>query len=164
MRAHILNYVPAQVHRHMPEVWPPISDLRSPISVSDLRVRIRFDPSALVQPIRTSAINRRIFHMLKNVHDFEPRSRLLARIVRTLLASETFDSLPDLTEALKCRCAQLRIKWTPDDITEAFRVVESNTPLPGLSVRRRLVERPLVDHSVSRVEAAALLERLGIIL
>jgi hypothetical protein len=80
--------------------------------------------------------------MKENTHDFEARSRLLARIVRTLLAEQAFESLPDFTEELKCRCARLRITWTPDDITQAYRVVESNTPLPGApQQQRRLVER-----------------------
>ena len=164
MRAQLLNHVPTQVHKHMPEVWPPISDLRSPISDLQSPSLPRSYRPPLVPPIRTSALKRRIFHMLKNAHDFEARSRLLARIVRTLLASETFESLGDLTEALKCRCAQLRIRWTPDDITEAYRRVGSNTPLPGQPVCRRLVERPTDTASVSRSEAAEILERLGIIL
>jgi hypothetical protein len=56
-------------------------------------------------------------------------ARLLARIVRTVLASERFDSLADLTDALKYRCAQLRVPWTPHDITDAYRLIGSNTPL-----------------------------------
>jgi hypothetical protein len=46
-----------------------------------------------------------------------------------LVASERFDSLADLTDALKYRCAQLRIRWTPHDITDAYRRIGSNTPL-----------------------------------
>jgi hypothetical protein len=104
--------------------------------------------------------------MVKNAHVFEARSRLLARIVRTLLASETFDSLADLTEALKARCARLGIPWTPDDISEAYRLIGSNVPLAG--ERRRLRERPTAaatpPQQLSRADAAAILERLGIIL
>jgi hypothetical protein len=79
----------------------------------------------------------------EQAHDFEARARLLARLARTLLAEQAFESLPDLTEALKCRCARLRITWTPEDITQAYRVIESNTPLPGAPRRRvRLVREP----------------------
>lgn len=103
--------------------------------------------------------------MAENAHDFEARSRLLARIVRTLLASETFDSLPDLTEALKCRCARLRVTWTPDDITEAYRVIASNTTLPGEPVKApRYVERERAGMQISKEDARAILDRLGIIL
>jgi hypothetical protein len=94
----------------------------------------------------------------------EPRGRLLARLVRTLLARETFETLTDLTEALKCECARLKIRWTNDDISAAYRLIESNRPLPGAPPRRvnpQHVER--VDDDVrplSRHEAADLYARL----
>lgn len=60
---------------------------------------------------------------------FESQTRLLARIVRLLLDRETFECMADLTEALKLECARLRIRWTPDDISAAYRLIESNRPL-----------------------------------
>jgi hypothetical protein len=73
------------------------------------------------------------------------------------LAEQTFESLPDFTEELKCRCARLRITWTPDDITQAYRVIESNTPLPGAPIRRVLVERePEPAPDLPKAEAARL--------
>jgi hypothetical protein len=51
----------------------------------------------------------------------------LARLVRILVASDHFDSYADLTDALKYRCAGLRISWTPDAVTAAYRLIESNT-------------------------------------
>jgi head-tail adaptor len=101
---------------------------------------------------------------LKNAHTNDDHGRLIARIVRTLLASEHFDSLADLTEALKCRCARLRIRWTNDDINAAYRLIASNTPLPGALLPRRTfhVERE-PDGVISHTEAAAILERLGIV-
>jgi hypothetical protein len=89
----------------------------------------------------------------------ESHSRLLARLVRVLLARDNDETLPDLTEALKVECARLHIRWTPDDISAAYRLIASNTPLPGAGVRgirplkriERLDPRPL-----SRAEAAAL--------
>jgi hypothetical protein len=59
----------------------------------------------------------------------ETKSRLLAKLVRELLRAERFDTLADLTDALKARAGRLRIRWTPDDITDAFRIIESNRPL-----------------------------------
>jgi hypothetical protein len=94
----------------------------------------------------------------------EPRGRLLARLVRILLARETFETLTDLTEALKCECARLKIRWTNDDISAGYRLIESNRPLPGAPARRanpQHVER--VDDDVrplSRGEAADLYARL----
>ena len=65
--------------------------------------------------------------MLK--HDVETKGRLVAKLTRELLQRESFDGLPDLTEALKCRCARLRIRPSNDDINDAYRLIESNTPL-----------------------------------
>ena len=96
-------------------------------------------------------------------HDTGTKSRLLAKLVRALLQAESFDTLADLTEALKCRCAALRIAWTNDDIGHAYRLIASNTPLPGrLPRRRRLVERPPDPPVISRDEAAHLVRQLGV--
>jgi hypothetical protein len=101
----------------------------------------------------------------EKAHDFEARARLLARLARTLLAEQTFASLPDFTEELKCRCARLHITWTPDDITDAYRVIESNTPLPGAPRRRVRLEREPDPPVLNRAEAArlyaALRQRVG---
>lgn len=60
----------------------------------------------------------------------DSKTRLVAKVLRRdVLAGETFTHYADLVEALKCRCAQLRIGWSPDDISEALRVVGSNHPL-----------------------------------
>lgn len=94
-------------------------------------------------------------------HDVETNGRLLAKLTRALLRAETFESLPDLTEALKCRCATLRIRYSPDDITDAYRLIRSNTPLPGDPERPPiLVERPPEPDLFPRHEAADLLARL----
>ena len=69
----------------------------------------------------------------------ETQSRLLARIVRDLLRTETFETLADLTDALKFRCAALKIPWTNDDIGAAYGLIETNTPLlPRPAPTRRL--------------------------
>ena len=81
-----------------------------------------FETSALVRSISTSRTKRARFPQPRN-------APLLARVVRTLLTSERFESLADLTDALKYRCAQLRISWAPHDITDAYRLVSSNTTL-----------------------------------
>jgi hypothetical protein len=88
----------------------------------------------------------------------------IARVVHTLLAAEHFDSLADLTDALKWKLAQLHIRWTHDDLNAAYRLVVTARPLPGPELPRRVrhVERE-PDVTISRHEAAAILERLGIV-
>ena len=63
-----------------------------------------------------------------NHDDDEPasRTRLLAKLVRQLLADERFETLGDLVDALKFRCAQLRIDWSNDAISQALALVQSN--------------------------------------
>jgi hypothetical protein len=55
--------------------------------------------------------------------------RLIARVLREVLATERFETIADLKDALKARCARLRIRYQPDDITRALDLVESNRPL-----------------------------------
>jgi hypothetical protein len=92
-------------------------------------------------------------------------SSTIARIVHALLAAEHFESLADLTDALKWRLAALRIRWTNDDINAAYRLVATARPLPGaeLPLKVRHVERE-ADVTISRDEAAAILRRLGVVL
>ena len=92
---------------------------------------------------------------------------LVARVLRDVLASEPFDTLADLTDALKYRCARVRVRWTNDAISEAYRLVASNRPLVTRDVR---VVRRNTKHSerlddvprVPRGDAAAILQRLGV--
>jgi hypothetical protein len=56
----------------------------------------------------------------------------IARIVHGLLAEESFESLADLTDAVKWRLAQLRIRWTHDDLNAAYRIVATARPLPRI--------------------------------
>jgi hypothetical protein len=84
----------------------------------------------------------------------------IARLVHTLLATEPFDSLADLTDALKWRLAALRIRYTPDDIGDAYRLVATARQLPGTRAprTRRHVERA-VEPGLSRADAAAILKQ-----
>ena len=91
-----------------------------------------------------------------------PHVRLIVRIVRTLLAADAFASLADLTDALKWTCGRLHIRVTPDDISDAFRLIASNTPLTtDTRRRRRPLERPIDPHpDLSRADAARLVQQL----
>jgi hypothetical protein len=62
--------------------------------------------------------------------------RLVARVLRTLVAEQKFETYADLKDALKTRLARLRIPASPDDVAAALDLVESNTPAVDLSARR----------------------------
>jgi hypothetical protein len=103
--------------------------------------------------------------------DDENRGRLLAKLVREILLNNhaaEFDTLADVVDALKARCARLRIPWTNDDISAALHLVASNVEMPNprvLDARRRRMaarERALEQQTLSRAEASAILHRLGI--
>jgi hypothetical protein len=99
----------------------------------------------------------------ENADGIGAKGRLLARLVRVLLDRENYETLADLTEALKVECGRLKIPWTPDDITAAYRLIESNRPLPGLMPIRRIKPLERLDDDVkpiSRAEAADLWPRL----
>lgn len=68
------------------------------------------------------------------MHDYESKTRLLAKLLRELLDSNHFECLSDLTDALKGRCSKLKIQYRDDDITGAMRVIASNRELADLPV------------------------------
>jgi len=89
------------------------------------------------------------------LHDYEDNSRLIAKLVREVLSTGPFETLADLTDAVKTRCARLRIPCTADDVSTAYRVIGSNRELVTESEQRIVALRrgepdPL---SVSRNEA-----------
>lgn len=107
----------------------------------------------------------------------EDKSRLVARIVRAIAAEESFETMADLTDALKFRLARLRIRWHPDDLDTALRIVASNTDIVhcdhkfidssmclkcGWFPPVRDLVRADTAPAISRDEASAILQRLGI--
>ncbi len=90
-------------------------------------------------------------------HDHETKSRLLAKLVRELLASTAFETLADLTDALKARCSSLHITCTPADISEAYRVIASNRELADApkGVKRDPVSVPVVPEPAAIPAVAA---------
>lgn len=60
---------------------------------------------------------------------YERHARLLAKVIRDVLRVERFETIADLTDAVKARCARLHIPWTADELNEAFGMIDSNTPL-----------------------------------
>jgi hypothetical protein len=91
--------------------------------------------------------------------DERTRTRLLAKLVRELVTSRSFEHLSDLTDAVKWRCAQLKIRWTNDAINAAYTLVGSNRPIarpPGPPPPRRRVEAAQGPAPIPRAEAKAL--------
>lgn len=88
--------------------------------------------------------------------------RLLAKLLRELLESQPVQSLPDLTDTLKKRCASLRIRYTDDDITEAYRLLTSNRALPGDGLPPRpIVERGTFERPEDELSPAAASKLVG---
>ena len=70
---------------------------------------------------------------------------ILTAVVHDVLArGETFDTLADLCEAVKCRAAQLRLPYDGDRITEAIAVIGRTRPwrvcIRQVARRREIVE------------------------
>jgi hypothetical protein len=104
--------------------------------------------------------------MAKQAPEWTPKEahlRLLARFVREALAAERFESLADLTAAVKALSAQRRIRFTPDDLSEVYHRLASNgaalVPPPD-AFRRTLRAHGGGVSEVSKVEAAAIVVRL----
>jgi hypothetical protein len=95
---------------------------------------------------------------------YETKSRILAKVLRDLLRTETFDTLADLTDALKARSAQLKIAWTADELNDAFTVIDSNTPLIPERYPKptnpKHIERPEESFDPPKDEARAVVEKL----
>lgn len=123
----------------------PISYLQSPISqdhsgTSTTRIS---SSSLLIREIRTCAPNARAANpAVEN----EKTARLVARVLRALLQAETFPDQGSVREALKCRCAQLRIRGAGptgygDLVDRALVLVGSNVALTRANARPA-VNRP----------------------
>ena len=93
------------------------------------------------------------------------RARLIARVLRGLLAGERFETYADLLEAIKVKLARLRIRYQLEDLLEALRLVESNRELLEPLERPQQIgpRSGWINQApaISKQEAAALLEALG---
>lgn len=93
----------------------------------------------------------------------ENKTRLLARIIRSVLHDEPFETIADLVDAVKFRCARLHIRPSVDDLNAALRAVASNRSLvTPRSVPRGTSDPTVSDAAVSHDEAARILARLGV--
>jgi hypothetical protein len=83
------------------------------------------DRKELVQRSRTSPPAKNPHLTAKNENG---RRRLLAKVLRDVLDADRFATSADLLDAFKYRLARLGIRYEPDDVHAAIRLVESNTP------------------------------------
>jgi hypothetical protein len=107
----------------------------------------------MIRSIRTSPQTARRVQTHED-HDGQA-VRMVAKILRELLQQQRFTDLADLTEALKCRCAQLKIRGYSRLVPRACDLVASNRPLVSPAPRPRDVVRA-ESRPLSRREASAL--------
>jgi hypothetical protein len=91
------------------------------------------------------------------------RIGVLAAVVHDVLTAQQFETFADLAEAIKTRCAALKIPYDGGRVSEALQVVARTrpvlTPRAGRATPRR-VERFDAARPLSRAEAADLWARL----
>jgi hypothetical protein len=89
---------------------------------------------------------------------------VIAAVVHEVLKTEQFESLADLAEAVKCRCARLKIPYDAGTVAEAIHLVERTRPvLSGIEPIRRITRIERIEDDVrpiTRAEAAELWPRL----
>ena len=89
----------------------------------------------------------------------ETLGRLVAKLTWELLTTRgPYESVAELTLDVKRRCERLHIAWTNDAINDAYRLIESNTPLCRY-VRPSAPSAP-VDRVIAAGDAAALADRI----
>jgi hypothetical protein len=101
-----------------------------------------------------------------NAHDVETPTRLVVRVLQDLVRHERFATYADLADALKARCARLKVPYHAGVISDAIDRVElgGKTPLiPSRFPRReRHVERDPDPVIIDRQTAADILAALGV--
>jgi len=98
-------------------------------------------------------------------HDIDSRPRLLAKVLRDLLATETCATYADLVDTLKARLARMRIGWTKDDLARAFDLVGSNRQVVDAATPRPTQPAAVVDTAprINAQEAIAILAGLQVL-
>jgi hypothetical protein len=107
--------------------------------------------------------------MKTHKHEYEDphgaHVRLLVRVLDALVAANPFHDYAEVAEALKTRCARLKITYDAGLVSEAIARLEcgGRRPIvPPLVARRRvLVERPIDPDPIDKATAARIVETLG---
>ena len=86
--------------------------------------------------------------------------RLVVRVLQDVIRSESFTTYGDVAEALKARCARLRIPYDCGLVSAAIDQIERGgaAPIVKLPIRRRLVEREPEPDPIAKADAAAILD------
>src|SRR5262245_46607877 len=65
---------------------------------------------------------------------YEPETLRLLVVIRAALRAHPWQSLADLSDEVKTQCSRHRLPWSPERLSEAFRIVGTGTlvrePLP----------------------------------
>jgi hypothetical protein len=98
-------------------------------------------------------------------HALTAGTKLIVRVLQDLVRRETFDSYGDLKEALKRRCAKLRIPYDAGLITDALDRLEEGgrRPLVPVVIPASVNPAAAQPKPIGRADAARILERLGVV-
>lgn len=92
------------------------------------------------------------------IHETVTATKLIVRVLQDLVAAEHFDTYADLADALKCRCAQLKIPYDGGLVSDALDRLElgGKVRLVGVPVQARVVEPQPEPVIIGRDEATNL--------
>lgn len=89
----------------------------------------------------------------------ESRTRLIAKIVREVAASERFDDFASLKAALRMRLIALGVRYEPAEFDDALSIVQHSTRLVG-SAQATRAQVQVAPPEISRAEAADLIQQM----
>lgn len=94
------------------------------------------------------------------MHDENSTVRIIVKLLRELVTRQRFTEYADLKDALRRKLSKLRIRYSAAEFDSAWPIVASNKPLVDVPPTRVMVERPVEDLAVSKVDAAAALAQI----
>jgi hypothetical protein len=106
-----------------------------------------------------------VCHESHHVDEQQTVHRIYLSVVSGLLKQERFTTMADLMDAVKHRCAQLRIKYTGQAIWKAIRLADANRHGVLDAPRPRFVVAPDArpDRPMTRAEALDVCRTLGVV-
>jgi hypothetical protein len=112
----------------------------------------------VIRTIRTSPQSTR-----RDIHARNPpesRTRLIAKIVREVAASEQFEDFASLKAALRVRLVALGVRYEPAEFDDAISVVQYSTRLVGPARPQPARAEVAPPREITRAEAADLVRQL----
>lgn len=87
--------------------------------------------------------------------------KLIVRVLQDVITKESFDNYADLAEALKCRCAKLKIPYDARMVSEAIEQLERGGKAPLICPQAEsITELPAAPEIISRTEAGEIYRTL----